>query len=99
MKNFIFGLALLLPITANAGDAEAGKSKAATCAACHGADGISIADIYPNLAGQKEGYLVSATKAYRDGTRTGGMTAVMAPMATGLSDEDIADLAAYYSGL
>ena len=99
MKHLILTVVLLLPFTANAADAEAGKSKAATCVACHGADGISIADIYPNLAGQKEAYLATALKAYRDGTRSGGMSAMMAPMVNSLSDEDIADLAAYYSGL
>ena len=99
MKNLILAFALLLPIAANAADAEAGKGKIATCIACHGANGISIADIYPNLAGQKEAYLVSSIKAYKDGTRSGGMTAMMAPMVGALSDEDIADIAAYFAGL
>jgi cytochrome c553 len=79
-----------------AGDAAAGKSKSATCAACHGANGISPNDIWPNLAGQKEGYLVAQMKAFRDGQRANPM---MAPMAAPLSDADIADLAAYYAGL
>ena len=80
-----------------AGDAEAGAQKVAVCAACHGADGKSAADIYPHLAGQHAAYLESAIKAYRDGERTGGMAAMMTPQATNLSDEDIADIAAYYS--
>ena len=79
-----------------AGDAEKGKSKAATCIACHGANGISQIPMYPNLAGQKEQYLVLQLKAFRDGTRK---NMVMAPMAANLSDDDIADLAAYYAGL
>lgn len=79
-----------------AGDAAAGKSKAATCAACHGANGISPNDIWPNLAGQKEGYLVAQLKAFRDGQRAAPM---MAPMAASLSDADIADLAAFYAGM
>jgi len=79
-----------------AGDAAAGKGKSATCAACHGANGISPNDIWPNLAGQKEGYLVAQLKAFRDGQRAAPM---MAPMAAPLSDADIADLAAYYASL
>ena len=79
-----------------AGNAEAGKSKSAACVACHGANGISMIPMYPNLAGQKEQYLVLQMKAFRDGTRK---NMVMAPMAAGLSDQDIADLAAFYAGL
>jgi cytochrome c553 len=79
-----------------AGDAAAGKAKSATCAACHGADGISTNDLWPNLAGQKEGYLVIQLKAFRDGGRTNPM---MAPMAAALSDGDIDDLATYFSSL
>ncbi|MBT8436767.1 MAG: cytochrome c [Gammaproteobacteria bacterium] len=82
--------------TVFAGDAAAGKNKSATCAACHGANGISPNDIWPNLAGQKEGYLMAQMKAFRDGKRADPM---MAPMAGPLSDADIADLAAYYSSL
>ncbi|MGB5398485.1 MAG: cytochrome c [Gammaproteobacteria bacterium] len=81
---------------ANAGDAAAGKAKAATCAGCHGAAGISAVPIYPNLAGQKEAYLVAQMKAFKDGTRA---NAIMAPMAKPLSDADIANLAAYYASL
>jgi cytochrome c553 len=98
IKNIVL-LALIssLPIVSYAaGDAAAGKSKSTTCAACHGADGISATDIWPNLAGQKSGYLVKQMKAFRDGGRKDPS---MSPMASQLSDEDIADLAAYYSGL
>ena len=52
-----------------AGDAEAGKAKSTVCAACHGQNGISASPIWPNLAGQKEAYLVKQIKAFRDGTR------------------------------
>ncbi|MDH3386732.1 MAG: cytochrome c [Gammaproteobacteria bacterium] len=82
--------------TAAAGDAAAGKTKAATCGACHGMNGISPNDLWPNLAGQKEGYLVAQLKAFRDGQRANPM---MAPMVAPLSDADIDDLAAYYSSL
>jgi len=79
-----------------AGDAAAGKTKAATCGACHGVNGISPNDIWPNLAGQKAGYLVAQLKAFRDGQRSNPM---MAPMAAPLSDTDIDNLAAYYASL
>ena len=77
-------------------DAVAGKTKAAVCSACHGAEGISVLPDYPNLAGQKQKYLETSIKAYRDGGRK---HAVMSPMAAGLSDADILDLAAYFSSL
>lgn len=79
-----------------AGDAAKGKARAATCVACHGTNGISMIPMYPNLAGQKEQYLIKQMKAFRDGTRK---DMVMAPMAAGLSDEDIENLSAYYAGL
>lgn len=77
-------------------DTVAGKNKAAVCSACHGAEGISVLPDYPNLAGQKQKYLETAIKAYRDGGRK---NPVMSPMATGLSDADILDLAAYFAAL
>lgn len=87
---------LLLTGNAVAGDAAKGKAKSATCVACHGGNGISMIPMYPNLAGQKEQYLVLQLKAFRDGERK---NMIMAPMAMGLSDDDIANLAAYYAGL
>ena len=80
-----------------AADAAAGKAKSAVCAACHGADGNSMVPMYPKLAGQHAAYLEASMKAYRDGQRTGGNAAIMIPMSKGLSDADIANLAAYYS--
>lgn len=80
-----------------AGDAAAGAQKITICVACHGKDGKATAAVYPNLAGQSATYLESSLKAYRAGERGGGMSAVMAPQATNLSDQDIADLAAYFS--
>lgn len=82
--------------TGLAADAAAGKARAATCIACHGANGISNNDMWPNLAGQKAGYLALQMKAFRDGQRQNPM---MSPMVAGLSDEDIANIAAYYAGL
>ena len=81
---------------AQAGDAAAGKAKSAACAGCHGANGMAGNKNYPNLAGQNEGYLIKATKDYRDGNRKDPM---MASFVKGLSDADIANLSAYYSSL
>lgn len=86
-------------LTVAAGDVAAGKAKSAVCATCHGADGIAIMPVYPNLAGQNAEYLESALKAYRDKQRQGGMAGIMQMQANNLSDEDIANLAAYYSSL
>ncbi len=102
MKKALFALACasLVSFTANAaGDAAAGKAKAAVCAACHGAAGIAAIPMYPNLAGQNEAYLLASLKAYKNKQRSGGMAAVMQGQATSLSDEDMANLAAYYASL
>lgn len=99
MKSIFIGLFVATAFiisTANAADAEAGKAKSAACAACHGATGISPTPIWPNLAGQKEQYLLAQLKAFKDGTR---QNAQMAPMVAGLSDDDMANLAAYYAGI
>jgi len=66
------------------------------CVACHGADGIGKAPQYPNLRGQKAGYLEKSLKAFRSGERK---DANMSAMATGLTDADIAKLVAYFSKL
>jgi cytochrome c553 len=78
------------------GDPAAGKSKAQVCEACHGADGMSVAPIYPKLAGQHQDYLVKALADYRAGRRA---NPIMGPMAANLSDQDIEDLAAWFSSL
>lgn len=97
METVICGASILLAASlSHAGDAAAGKAKSLSCTACHGAEGISTMDIWPNLAGQKEGYLTKQLKAFRDGSRS---EPTMDPMAKPLSDEDIADLAAYFSSL
>lgn len=83
-------------VTALAADANAGASKAASCAACHGANGISPSPTWPNLAGQKALYLSNQLKAFRDGKRN---DPVMSPMAKPLSDKDIDDISAYYASL
>jgi len=92
----LLALFFSLPVITYAGDAAAGKAKAALCAACHGADGISTNDLWPNLKGQKAGYIIKQLKAFKDGTRKDPM---MSPMAAPLSDEDVENLAAYFSSL
>jgi cytochrome c553 len=101
MKNLLAAsLSGFLLVTANValagGDAAAGKAKSASCAGCHGAAGISSNPMWPNLAGQKDAYLVKQMKAFRDGQRNDPM---MSPMAKPLSDADIDNLAAFYSSL
>lgn len=91
------GLAALVMGQAQAADIEAGKAKASTiCAACHGANGISANPMWPNLAGQKDVYIVKQLNDFKSGARK---DPVMAPMAAGLSDDDIANVAAYYASL
>jgi len=95
-RAFSIFVLLLFAAVSYAGDAEAGKAKSVTCAACHGGAGISPVGAFPNLAGQKEQYLVAQITAFKDGSRE---SAQMAPMVSELSDEDIANLAAYYASL
>ena len=88
--------AMLLSGAAAAGEVASGKEKSMLCAGCHGEAGISITPTIPNLAGQKEQYLIKAIKDYRGGKRKNPM---MSGIAQGLSEDDIVDLAAYYSQL
>lgn len=76
------------------GDPAAGKAKSTVCAACHGADGNSQSPDFPRLAGQYDDYLVQALHDYRAGRRK---NPIMGPQAAKLSDQDIEDLAAYFS--
>lgn len=102
MKKQILSLlaASVLTVSASsaiaAGDAAAGKTKAASCAACHGAKGISMVPTYPNLQGQKAAYIVKQLKAFKSGARK---DPTMNAMSKPLSDADMANLAAYYKGL
>jgi cytochrome c553 len=92
-----FGTAV--PAAVSAADVAAGKAKAAVCAACHGQGGLARIPSYPNLAGQNEQYLVMSLKAYKNKQRSGGQAVIMQGQAAALSDTDIANLAAYFSGL
>ena len=78
------------------GSADAGKTKAVTCAACHGAAGISANPLWPNIAGQAAPYLVAQLQAFKDGSRQNPLMTSQAMM---LSEQDMADLAVYYEGL
>jgi cytochrome c553 len=78
------------------GDAEAGKAKAITCGACHGQDGNSVNPVWPSIAGQHPTYIVDQLQAFKNGDRTEPLMLGQAMM---LSDEDIRNLAVYYSEL
>lgn len=102
-RSYRLGSALMLlvagfacSVSVAAGDVAAGAEKATTCVACHGANGISQITTYPILAGQYPSYLEHSLKAYRDGSR---QNAIMSGFAAALSDEDIANLAAYFASL
>jgi cytochrome c553 len=78
------------------GDKAAGRRKAVQCQACHGLDGMSKLPNAPNIAGQPEAYLVKSLDEFRKGVRKNDMMSLVAP---NLSDQDIADLAAYYAAI
>jgi cytochrome c553 len=77
-----------------AGSAEAGQAKSIVCAACHGVDGNSLNPEWPSLAGQNEAYLVRSMNAFKSGERN---NVLMTAQAATLTDEDIADLAAFFA--
>jgi len=78
------------------GTNTAGRDKSIPCLACHGAEGISDYDVWPNLAGQNSAYFAKQMRDFRVGSRHDPW---MSPMAGTLSDQDIDDIAAYFSGL
>ena len=90
--------AVVLPVQA-AGDAAAGSKKVFQCVGCHGVKDWKTAfpEVYsvPKLSGQKAAYLVTALKAYKSGERD---FATMRGMVADLTDQDMADIAAYYGG-
>jgi cytochrome c553 len=85
---------LLTPFALAEGNADAGKTKTAMCGACHGADGNSAAGSFPKLAGLGEKYLDKQLQDIKSGARP---VAEMTGMLGALSDQDIADIAAYYA--
>jgi cytochrome c553 len=98
MTAIAVGVAMPAAAQAPAGDAARGRDKASMCAGCHGIDGYRTAypEVYrvPRIAGQHRAYLVRALGAYRSGDRSHPS---MRAVASSLSDEDIADLAAYFA--
>jgi len=103
MNNKIIGYCLLSVVSASFtltayadGNITTGKSKSGTCAGCHGANGIGLSDEFPNLAGQKQAYLVKQLNAFKNNSRT---DPTMRAMAASLSDNDVLDLATYYASL
>jgi cytochrome c553 len=102
----VLGLAIFLAVAqvAQAANIEAGKDlAAAVCAACHGANGVSVSDALPNLAAQRAAYIEAQLKLYKDGTRKApgatSPTLTMQAIAAQLSAEDIANTAAYFASL
>jgi cytochrome c553 len=105
MKNIGLLVCLCMGLSASAmamGDADAGKNKSAVCGACHGADGNSAIEMNPKLAGQHQAYIVKQLKEFKLASQTGGAegrnNAIMNGMSAALSEQDMQDIAAYYSG-
>ncbi|MFI8738093.1 c-type cytochrome [Ectopseudomonas toyotomiensis] len=97
MNKVLVSLLLTLGLTGvaqAAGDAEAGQGKVAVCGACHGADGNSPAPNFPKLAGQGERYLLKQLHDIKSGARP---VVEMTGMLDNLSDQDMADIAAYFA--
>jgi len=99
MKYLILLASLMFTLPVMAGDIDVGKAGATVCAGCHGLDGKSTAPGFPNLAGQDYKYLKSQIINFRNKSRTGGQAALMYGMVAGLSDDDIENLATYFSSL
>lgn len=104
MKNISLLICLFLGFSSSAvaqGDTEKGKMKSVSCGACHGVDGNSAIAMNPKLAGQHANYLVKQLTEFKLASQTGGKegrnNAVMNGMAAALSEQDILDLAAFFS--
>jgi cytochrome c553 len=94
---FAIACALLTSAPAIAGDARAGRAKAATiCQGCHGMDGLSKHPEAPNIAGQIENYLAKTLHQYRSGERRNEMMTIAAKE---LTDKEIEDLSAFYAAI
>ena len=90
----VLAASLLLTPAQAAGSAEAGQARSVVCAACHGADGNSFNPEWPSLAGQNENYLIKSLQSFKDGSR---QNVLMNAQAAGLSEQDMLDLAAWFS--
>ena len=91
--SIVFAFVATQPLFAQ-GDAAAGQAKSALCATCHGAEGNSEISINPKLAGQNVNYLIKQLRDYQSGNR---VNATMSAMVAALTDQDILDIAAWYS--
>jgi len=91
--SIVFAFAATQPLFAQ-GDAAAGQAKSALCATCHGAEGNSEISINPKLAGQNVNYIIKQLRDYQSGNR---VNATMSAMVAALTDQDILDIAAWYS--
>jgi YVTN family beta-propeller protein len=99
MKTMTLAYSLIfvaISISVYAGDAEKGEEDSIICAGCHGVNGIGLSQEFPNLAGQKEAYLLKQLKAFKSGARK---DPTMNLIATALESKDMEDLAAYFSSL
>ena len=85
------------PALAQGGDAEAGKAKTATCVACHGQTGVSISPAFPHLAGQVPGFVAAQLKLFQKGADGGRQNPSMDAFVTGLTEQDMLDIDAFYS--
>ena len=100
MKKKLLALSLALAFTSTSGilhaegSINAGKEKAASCISCHGDNGNSMVSTFPKLAQQHSSYLIKQLQAFKTGARKNPM---MTAIASGLSNEDMADIAAYYA--
>ena len=97
----LFASLLMIAVSqlAVAGDPQAGEAKTATCAACHGADGNSPAPAFPSLAGQHANYTLKQLQDMKKSLAEGGRPVPeMAGMLEPFSDQDLADIAAFYAG-
>ncbi|MEL0172302.1 MAG: c-type cytochrome [Gammaproteobacteria bacterium] len=95
----IFFVTINLINPAYSSDIDKGKELSASCAACHGDNGISVNPVWPKLAGQNPKYLASQLYEFRKGAEGNRNNAVMYGIAVTLSDSDIEDLSAYYASL
>ncbi|GAL27113.1 cytochrome c553 [Vibrio variabilis] len=84
-------------LASNFGDAELGKLKSPSCVFCHNPNGSTSQPSYPDLNGQDPLYLYNAMRAYINDERSGPMAALMKAQLQNLSDEDLKDVAAFYS--
>ena len=97
LPSILATVALLFAATTHAaGDADAGATKVAVCAACHGQEGVSASALYPNLAGQGEKYLLKQLQDIKSGDRP---VMEMTGMLNASNDQDLEDMAAYYASL